>query len=80
MIYKIQYFMYIFVIMLVMMHMVACLWLYMGEAVDNSWISNTMGLTDGHDATRSTKYISAFYWVVTTLATVGYGDIKGFTW
>lgn len=24
-------------------------------------------------------YITAFYWSVTTLATVGYGDVKGFT-
>lgn len=26
-----------------------------------------------------TVYISAVYWVVTTLTTVGYGDIKGYT-
>jgi len=31
------------------------------------------------EADRTTKYITAFYWAVTTLATVGYGDVKGFT-
>ncbi|MFM7855217.1 MAG: ion channel [Flammeovirgaceae bacterium] len=28
---------------------------------------------------RTSKYITAIYWTVTTLATVGYGDVKGRT-
>jgi len=80
-VYKIDYFMYIVVIMIIMMHWVACSWLWIGENVDGSWISSPdTAIIDGSDASRETKYISAFYWVVTTLATVGYGDIKGFTW
>jgi len=73
--------MFIMVIMLIMMHLVACTWLWIGQNVAGSWISNPEGsIADGLDASRETKYISAFYWVVTTLATVGYGDIKGYTW
>lgn len=26
-----------------------------------------------------TKYVTSIYWVVTTLTTVGYGDVRGFT-
>jgi hypothetical protein len=37
-------------------------------------------LASGFNTDRATKYITAFYWVVTTLATVGYGDVKGFTY
>lgn len=37
--------------------------------------------SDGtYETSRTTRYITAFYWAVTTLATVGYGDVKGFTW
>lgn len=78
---KLDYFMFIMLIMLVMMHSVSCLWLFIGENLEESWIRNPDdGIPGREDASRATKYIYAFYWVVTTLATVGYGDIKGYTW
>lgn len=73
----------IMVIVFVMMHSVSCLWLYIGKHLDNSWIthpSNGMDAIYGDQVDRTTYYITAFYWSVTTLSTVGYGDIKGFTW
>lgn len=90
-IYKIDYFMSILVIVFVMMHSVSCVWLWIGEQYEYSWIRHevyglnvnvgTIELEDGTwEANRTTKYITAFYWAVTTLATVGYGDVKGFTW
>jgi hypothetical protein len=30
-------------------------------------------------ATSEDRYITSIYWVITTLTTVGYGDIKGYT-
>ena len=67
--------------MLVMMHSVACIWLFFGENIVGSWINDVdEGIPGREDADRATKYIYSFYWVVTTLATVGYGDIKGHTY
>ena len=37
-----------------------------------NWIAST-GL---QNATVGEKYVNALYWVITTMATVGYGDIK----
>lgn len=90
-IYKVEYFTSILVMVYVMMHSVSCVWLLIGETYDHSWIHHkTLGLNtlygtiemeDGSlQADRLTRYITAFYWAVTTLATVGYGDVKGFTW
>jgi len=81
----------ILVIVFVMMHSVSCVWLLIGDTYEYSWISHeeyglnanfgTIELPDGRlIADRTCKYITAFYWAVTTLATVGYGDVKGFTW
>jgi len=67
----------------VMMHSVSCLWLYIGENQENSWVTHPIyGINVIYldKANRTTLYITAFYWSVTTLATVGYGDVKGFTW
>lgn len=90
-IYKVEYFTSILVMVYVMMHTVSCVWLMIGEEYEYSWIKHhtlglnalygTIELEDGSwEANRVTKYITAFYWAVTTLATVGYGDVKGFTW
>nr|CCA18677.1 DEAD/DEAH box RNA helicase putative [Albugo laibachii Nc14] len=59
---------------LLVTHLLACFWHLVGYSDDPStitWIS-TAGLTDYDVLTR---YIYAYYWVVTTLAGVGYGDI-----
>jgi hypothetical protein len=64
--------------MLLVMHVVACVWLYTGESTPGSWItSESAGIGEDTDPTK--KYITSLYWVVTTLTTVGYGDYKGFT-
>lgn len=60
-------------------HLVACFFYYAayvsGEA-DRTWVHNAVlrGLLPS-DAPPSTKYITSLYWTMSTLGTVGYGDI-----
>lgn len=73
----------ILILVSVMMHSVSCLWLFIGQHLENSWITHPIYGIDaiyGDKVDRTLYYITAFYWSVTTLATVGYGDVKGFTW
>jgi len=86
---KIQYFINLTIVLLVLFQVIACSWLYVGDPQyrapgypkAQTWIHHpTDGLLAEHDnADANTKYITSIYWVVTTLTTVGYGDYKGFT-
>lgn len=61
-------------------HFFACLWVLIGqyyyENEDSGWIKAGMdNKTQNYDF--KSVYISAFYWVITTFTSVGYGDIVG---
>ncbi len=61
-------------IILLIDHWVACLWFSIGNVAllsGESWLTNA----SLHLATPRTQYMSSLYWSITTLTTVGYGDI-----
>lgn len=62
--------------MFYVVHLLACIWTYIGVRLgDEGWIANqeeVLGVSDIFHV-----YLAAFYWVIETFSTVGYGDISG---
>ncbi len=62
------------IVIILITHWVACIWFMIGSwesTTGNSWL-NSKPL---ESASRRTQYINSLYWAITTLTTVGYGDI-----
>ena len=68
----------LFVIILYVMHFFSCVWLMIGKAEvqeqRESWFFQNI-----HDLSDENQYLNAFYFIVTTMTTVGYGDFSGHT-
>lgn len=55
-------------------HWIACLWFFIGNTtgqLGESWLQ----VNDLHLEDTTTQYLHSLYWSITTLTTVGYGDI-----
>lgn len=76
------------IMMFWVIHILGCLWITLAKVTACSWVvqansGENPGCTDKGlpiDPEYPTGiYVTAVYWVITTLTTVGYGDYKGYT-
>ena len=77
MIQRIQEFVKLNIFMVICIHTLACCWIRIGKSIDGSWI-DVHGVNEDYSK-RTNVYIASLYWTITTLTTVGYGDLKGYT-
>ena len=66
----------IMIFVLVCAHFFACVFLLLGQR-DGGWIHENS--TDFTPENKQSNYIFAFYWIMETITTVGYGDYSGTT-
>ena len=62
--------------LLYLMHLLGCFWFFVGTTSGNevTWLTEYDGGT-GATASTDVQYLYSVYWALTTLTTVGYGDI-----
>ena len=70
----IQRFTQLLLYILFFVHISGWIWINIGKRNDNGWISAKSYLLENDEVTI---YVAAIYYIVTTLATVGYGDFIG---
>ena len=71
---------------LLLTHLMACIWIAIGT-LDGGWVegfvSTQAEVTNNPEVTKYTYmweiYANAFYFILTTITTVGYGDLGGST-
>ena len=61
----------------ILSHFSACLWYLLANLYDESLVGTWLEGNTGPDDTRLDLYAKSFYWTITTVTTVGYGDFSG---
>ena len=64
---------YFFLIFVGLVHILSCLWFFMSRISDD--LENWVVKYKIQDRPIGSQYLASFYWTITTLTTVGYGDI-----
>lgn len=64
----------IMIFVFVCTHLFACIWIMVGLR-PGGWVEANS--SDFSPENRTSNYIFAFYWIIETITTVGYGDYSG---
>ncbi|OMJ73332.1 hypothetical protein SteCoe_27990 [Stentor coeruleus] len=67
-----------FIILSLFIHLVSCFF-YISAKFDDFDIDTWVSRNHMNEAIPSERYLASVYWAITTLATIGYGDIVPFT-
>ncbi|EGR26968.1 hypothetical protein IMG5_203670 [Ichthyophthirius multifiliis] len=62
----------------ILIHVISCVWYYQAKLLDfceQTWVYRNQMISE----TNKTLYITSIYYVITTITTVGYGDITSFS-
>lgn len=82
---KISFIINLIIYMFSAIHILGCTWIYIGKIVPCSWLKQNGERPECgsgfyvDESDNDHVYVTAVYWVITTLTTVGYGDFKGYT-
>ena len=82
---KLGYVVNLIVYMFSAIHILGCTWIYTGKILECSWLKQSEDAPECgsgfyvDESDNDHVYVTAVYWVITTLTTVGYGDFKGYT-
>ena len=64
---------FFFAMFLILSHTVSCLFVIIGTVEDENWMSDYLNIKEYGEFDY---YTLSFYWTITTITTVGYGDIS----
>ena len=68
---------FFFLIFLILTHIATCLWIILASFIDENFKGTWVASKDAENFNPYELYVISFYWTVSTITTVGYGDISG---